>query len=147
MSEHSPRGGQQIVPRPKVWSRIESTPWNTRSNLEISESLINEIVDSEGLPVQPAFDGARQAAVLVALAPGDHGFEVLLTRRSQELRQHKGEISFPGGRMDPGETATETALREASEEVGLDPSLVTVVGELSHVNTVVSMSYIIPKVA
>ena len=147
MSEHSPRGGQQIVPRPKVWSRIESTPWNARSNLEISESLINEIVDSEGLPVQPAFDGARQAAVLVALAPGDHGFEVLLTRRSQELRQHKGEISFPGGRMDPGETATETALREASEEVGLDPSLVTVVGELSHVNTVVSMSYIIPKVA
>ena len=147
MSEHSPRGGQQIVPRPKVWSRIESTPWNTRSNLEISESLINEIVDSEGLPVQPAFDGARQAAVLVALAPGDHGFEVLLTRRSQELRQHKGEISFPGGRMDPGETATETALREASEEVGLDPSFVTVVGELSHVNTVVSMSYIIPKVA
>ena len=147
MSEHSPRGGQQIVPRPKVWSRIESTPWNTRSNLEISESLINEIVDSEGLPVQPAFDGARQAAVLVALAQGDHGFEVLLTRRSQELRQHKGEISFPGGRMDPGETATETALREASEEVGLDPSLVTVVGELSHVNTVVSMSYIIPKVA
>ncbi len=147
MSEHSPRGGQQIVPRPKVWSRIESTPWNTRSNLEISESLINEIVDSEGLPVQPAFDGARQAAVLVALAPGDHGFEVLLTRRSQELRQHKGEISFPGGRMDPGETATATALREASEEVGLDPSLVTVVGELSHVNTVVSMSYIIPKVA
>lgn len=147
MSEHSPRGGQQIVPRPKVWSRIESTPWNTRSNLEISESLINEIVDSEGLPVQPGFDGARQAAVLVALAPGDHGFEVLLTRRSQELRQHKGEISFPGGRMDPGETATETALREASEEVGLDPSLVTVVGELSHVNTVVSMSYIIPKVA
>ena len=147
MSEHSPRGGQQIVPRPKVWSRIESTPWNTRSNLEISESLINEIVDSEGLPVQPAFDGARQAAVLVALAPGEHGFEVLLTRRSQELRQHKGEISFPGGRMDPGETATETALREASEEVGLDPSFVTVVGELSHVNTVVSMSYIIPKVA
>ena len=147
MSEHSPRGGQQIVPRPKVWSRIESTPWNTRSNPEISDSLINEIVDSEGLPVQPAFDGARQAAVLVALAPGDHGFEVLLTRRSQELRQHKGEISFPGGRMDPGETATETALREASEEVGLDPSLVTVVGELSHVNTVVSMSYIIPKVA
>ena len=147
MSEETPRGGAQIVPRPKVWSRIEATPCNTRSNLEISESLINEIVDSEGLPVQPAFDGARQAAVLVALAPGDHGFEVLLTRRSQELRQHKGEISFPGGRMDPGETATETALREASEEVGLDPSLVTVVGELSHVNTVVSMSYIIPKVA
>ncbi len=146
MSEETPRGGAQIVPRPKVWSRVESTPWNSSVNLEISGHLINEIVDSEDLPIQPAFDEARHAAVLVALAPGEHGYEVLLTRRSQALRQHKGEISFPGGRMDPGETATETALREAHEEVGLDPSLVTITGELSHVNTVVSMSYIIPKV-
>lgn len=146
MSERAPRGGQQIVPRPKVWSRVESTPWNSASNIEISDNRIVEVLDTEGVPLQPVFDGARHAAVLVALAPGDHGFEVLLTRRSQELRHHKGEISFPGGRMDPGETATETALREAHEEVGLDPSLVTVVGELSHVNTVVSMSYIIPKV-
>jgi 8-oxo-dGTP pyrophosphatase MutT (NUDIX family) len=63
------------------------------------------------------------------------------------MRHHRGEISFPGGRMDPGETATETALREAYEEVGLDSNRVRIVGELSHVNTVVSMSYIVPKVA
>lgn len=123
-----------------------SPPWNVDAKAIISTQQITEVVDTEGLPIQPAFDGARHAAVLVALAPGSQGVEVLLTRRSQQLRQHKGEISFPGGRMDPGETASQTALREAHEEVGLDPSLVTIVGELSHVNTVVSMSYIIPKV-
>ena len=75
------------------------------------------------------------------------GPEVLLTRRSWEMRNHRGEVSFPGGRMDPGETALDTALREAHEEVGLDPSLVTVHGELDHLNTAVSRSYIVPKVA
>ncbi len=71
---------------------------------------------------------------------------MLLTRRSVHLRNHKGEISFPGGRMDPGETAVDAALREAHEEVGLDPRLVTVIGELDHLNTIVSRSYIIPVV-
>jgi 8-oxo-dGTP pyrophosphatase MutT (NUDIX family) len=49
--------------------------------------------------------------------------------------------------MDPGESAVDTALREAQEEVGLDPATVEIVGELEHLNTVVSRSYIIPKVA
>jgi 8-oxo-dGTP pyrophosphatase MutT (NUDIX family) len=85
--------------------------------------------------------------VLLALADGPDGPEVLLTRRSWELRHHRGEISFPGGRIDPGETPTDTALREAHEEVGLDPGSVEVRGELTHLNTVVSRSYIVPKVA
>jgi 8-oxo-dGTP pyrophosphatase MutT (NUDIX family) len=62
------------------------------------------------------------------------------------MRDHSGEISFPGGRADAGETPVETALREAHEEVGLEPDLVTVHGELSHLDTVVSRSYIVPKV-
>ena len=85
--------------------------------------------------------------MLIALHDGEDGAEVLLTRRSMLLRNHQGEISFPGGRMDPGETPVETALREAHEEVGLDPSLPTVVGELPHLNTVVSRSYIVPVVS
>lgn len=98
-------------------------------------------------PSLPSFTGARHSAVLIALADGDDGPEVLLTRRSWEMRSHRGEISFPGGRTDPGETPVQAALREAHEEVGLEPSLVEVRGELEHLNTVVSRSYIVPKVA
>lgn len=63
-----------------------------------------------------------------------------------EMRTHRGEISFPGGRLDPGETPIETALREAQEEVGLDPNQPRIVGELSHLHTIVSQSYIVPIV-
>jgi 8-oxo-dGTP pyrophosphatase MutT (NUDIX family) len=129
-----------------VWKSVAETPWTGTGPLP-DLGRLNSIVDEQGNSLQPAFDGARPAAVLVTLARGDDGPEVLLTRRSMTLRHHRGEISFPGGRMDPGETPTETALREANEEVGLDPNRVTVLGELSHINTVVSMSYIIPKVA
>lgn len=94
----------------------------------------------------PSFEGARASAVLVTLANGPHGPEVLLTRRSTIMRHHRGEISFPGGRADPGETPVETALREASEEVGLDPGVVEVLGELEHVDTIVSNSAIVPVV-
>jgi 8-oxo-dGTP pyrophosphatase MutT (NUDIX family) len=99
-----------------------------------------------GRPIAPTFPDARPSAVLVALADGEEGAEVLLTRRSRALRNHKGEISFPGGRADPGETPVETALREAHEEVGLDPSLVSVFAELDHLSTVVSRSHIVPIV-
>lgn len=85
--------------------------------------------------------------MLVVIADLATGPEVLLTKRSMELSSHRGEMSFPGGRMDPGETPTETALREAYEEVGLDPANVEICGELPHLNTAVSMSYIVPKVA
>ena len=81
------------------------------------------------------------------LHDGDHGPEALFTKRAQHLRNHRGEISFPGGRMEPGETSIETARREAWEEVSLDPSLVRVHGELDHLSTVVSNSYIVPVVA
>lgn len=94
----------------------------------------------------PAFDGARLSAVLALLADTDDGAAVLLTKRSVHLRHHRGEISFPGGRMDPGETPWQTAVREAHEEVGLDPDTVRDCGQLTHLNTVVSRSYIIPHV-
>ena len=94
----------------------------------------------------PTFADARPSAVLIALFDGPGGAEVLLTKRSKELRNHSGEISFPGGRIDPGETPVETALREAREEVGLEPEAVEVRGHLSHLSTVVSRSYIVPVV-
>lgn len=70
----------------------------------------------------------RPAAVLIPVIAGPEGATVLMTRRSDSLTSHTGQIAFPGGRLDPGETAIEAALREAFEEVALDPALVEVLG-------------------
>jgi len=68
------------------------------------------------------------ASVLVGLIEREHGYSVLLTRRADTLRRHTGQIAFPGGRRDPGETVWETALRETEEEVGIPRTLVTLGG-------------------
>jgi 8-oxo-dGTP pyrophosphatase MutT (NUDIX family) len=71
---------------------------------------------------------------------------VVLTRRAQHLRAHKGEVSFPGGRQDEGETLMDAALREAREEIALDTNVVEIVGELDHLATVSSNSSVVPYV-
>ena len=77
----------------------------------------------------------REAAVLIAITdrsrPG-----VILTERRHDLRDHGGQIAFPGGRVDDGETPRQAALREAWEEVALDPAAVEVVAEVDHYRTV-----------
>jgi 8-oxo-dGTP pyrophosphatase MutT (NUDIX family) len=85
------------------------------------------------------FEGrsAAAAAVLVPLVRRKHGLEVLLTRRTDHLRDHAGQISFPGGRSEPGDDGpVGTALREAHEEVGLAPAHVEVIGTLPAYTTV-----------
>jgi len=81
--------------------------------------------------------GAIDAAVLVAITnrsePG-----VILTVRREHLRTHAGQIAFPGGRVDPGEDAVAAALREAREEILLDPALVEVIGTTDPYRTVTS---------
>ncbi len=70
----------------------------------------------------------KPAAVLVPIIADPAGARVLLTRRADSLANHTGQVAFPGGRLDAGETAVEAALREAREEVDLDPAAVTVLG-------------------
>ena len=86
---------------------------------------------------RPAGMTLRPAAVLVALQPGVAGWEVVLTRRSALLRHHPGQIALPGGKLDPADPGpTAAALREAEEEVGLDPTAVALLGTLPVHETV-----------
>ena len=139
------RGGNQQIPRPDVWTEDDALPWPLGASWSVDD-LVGPVPEHSA-PLLPSFPDARVSAVLIALVDGDDGAEVLLTRRSMEMRNHRGEISFPGGRLDTGETPIDAALREAHEEVGLDPSAPAVVGELAHLNTIVSRSYIVPVVA
>jgi 8-oxo-dGTP pyrophosphatase MutT (NUDIX family) len=89
--------------------------------------------------------GGKDAAVLVPLFDAG-GLHAVFTRRRGDLRRHAGEISFPGGRRDPGEELVETALREAHEEIGLPPEAVRVVGALPPTPTFVTNYAIYPFV-
>jgi 8-oxo-dGTP pyrophosphatase MutT (NUDIX family) len=95
-------------------------------------------------PLKPGWRAAhypadsRTAAALLLLYPRDNDVAVPLTIRASGLARHAGQISLPGGATDPGETLTEAALREASEEIGVDPSSVRVLGELTPVHVLVS---------
>ena len=79
------------------------------------------------------------AAVLLPLTQVNGEWHLLFTRRTERVQSHKGQVSFPGGACDEGETTPEqTALREAEEEVGLRPADVKVLGRLSQLITVTS---------
>ncbi len=141
-------GGAQYIPRPAVWSLVDTALPVTHPLAVTVDDIAAALADAPvGQPVAPAFAEARPSAVLIAVADGPGGAEVVLTRRAEHLSSHRGEMSFPGGRLDAGETPVEAALREANEEVGLDAASVEVLGELTHLNTVVSRSYIVPIVA
>jgi 8-oxo-dGTP pyrophosphatase MutT (NUDIX family) len=83
-------------------------------------------------------ENTRTAAALVLIYPADSGAAVPLTVRASGLARHAGQISLPGGASDPGESLAQTALREASEEIGIDPATVRVLGELTPVHVLVS---------
>ncbi len=77
----------------------------------------------------------RAAAVLAPIVVRDDGLTMLLTERASGLRAHSGQIAFPGGKIDPGETPLQAALREAEEEIGLDRAFVEPLGWLDAYST------------
>jgi 8-oxo-dGTP pyrophosphatase MutT (NUDIX family) len=91
--------------------------------------------------------GSVDAAVVVPLFDTGGRPGLVLTERRADLRRHAGEISFPGGRPEPDEDLLRTALREAEEEIALDPGDVEVLGVLPPVSTVVTGYMIHPFVA
>lgn len=149
------RGGPQEIPRPASARPGRPAPWAGADPQLLSPSLDDVVaalaVAPPARPVERHPHDTRAAAVLAAIyddhtadAPLAH---VVLTRRAQHLRSHRGEVSFPGGAQEPGEDHWTTALREASEEVALDPALPVLIGELDHLRTVTSQSFIVPLVA
>jgi 8-oxo-dGTP pyrophosphatase MutT (NUDIX family) len=146
------RGGAQRIPRPFNARPGGPAPWAhlppKRRHPTVAE--VTRALASLGPPRpsdrEVAEPPARPSAVLAPLYDEDGQALVVLTRRTWGLRTHQGEVSFPGGRVDPGETPVDGALREAKEEIDLDPSTVEIVGELDHLATVSSWSFIVPYV-
>ena len=79
--------------------------------------------------------GLTNAAVLIGIVAHEREPALLLTVRNPHMSRHAGQVAFPGGRSDPGETAAETALREAHEEVDLPPATVEIVGRIDDYRT------------
>ena len=161
----------QVIPRPADWRLGAASPWahlppvalrgitvdRVLGALEASgqrgpapEGIGAERVIGPAVPINEADTHGPHtvnAAVLALLFEETGEARLVFTRRSSSLRSHRGEVSFPGGRLDRGEDAPGAALREAYEEVALDPALVTVEGWIHPVLTVVTGSLIMPIVA
>ena len=149
------RGGPQIIPRPPGWRPGAPAPWSglprelRAPTLDDIRRALDHHGDRSPQPPRHELRGEvrRSSAVLAALYDLRDEPHVLLTRRSWDLRTHRGEVSFPGGSAEPHDPDLRTtALREAEEEVGLPPHVVEVVAELDHLATVSSGSEIVPYV-
>jgi 8-oxo-dGTP pyrophosphatase MutT (NUDIX family) len=155
----------QILPEPDDIQTGALAPWRSLSDtersgftLELVESRLrgalrhfdNSVIPGDPSPMAVAdIEGqpiTRRSAVLVALFEEAGETQLVLTRRSFSMREHRGEIALPGGRSDAGETPVETALREAREEVGIAESTVRSVGWLSPIVTLALGSAIWPVV-
>jgi len=145
------RGGPQVIPRPEAIVDGGPPPW---ADVPAAERVITAAdlrATFAGRVGSPSFvertGAARASAVLAPFYELDGELYTVLTRRSWDLRSHTGEVSFPGGGRDDGESLVEAALRESTEEIGLDPSTVEILGELDHLMTISSRSFIVPFVA
>ncbi len=126
----------------------ERAPWAGRE-LPASVAEIADLVAGSNphRPLAETVGGRPPSAVLLPFSDGVDGPELLFTRRAWHLRSHKGEVCFPGGRLEPGDPdLVTTALRETHEEIDLPPHAVQVVGELDRLTTVSSPSFIVPFV-
>jgi 8-oxo-dGTP pyrophosphatase MutT (NUDIX family) len=161
----------QVVPRPATWRAGDEAPWaavspEERTGISVAHVLAKlsahgqrgqvpdgvAIADELGPSLvfnESSTPSTRpiNSAVLAVLFEEAGEARLILTRRASSLRSHAGQVSFPGGRLDPGEDAPTAALREAYEEIALNPAQVSMEGWIHPVFTLVSASLIMPLVA
>ncbi len=127
--------------------RHESAMENFRPQLnriEAALSAVDHIAPSSDFDLNHDYGkvsshNLTNAAVLIPITKGPLGLEVIFTKRSQKMRHHPGQISFPGGKADVSDTSTKfTALRETHEEIGLEPDCIEIIGALPKHETVTS---------
>ena len=148
------RGGDQVIPRPLATRPGRRAPWadlpadRRRPTLADVRRALIEAGPALRSERELMSDIDRASAVLAPLYEHDAELFIVLTRRTWEMRSHSGEVSFPGGRQDDDDPDLwHTALREAREEIALDTDDLEHIGELDHLATVSSHSYIVPYVA
>ena len=143
--------GPQQIPQPANAKPGDPPPWSDvaqehRRGIRLDH--VRAALDRVGqLETIPAPFGRMAAAVLIPMFEEDGEARVVLTRRASHLRTHRHEVSFPGGRIEADETPVAAALREAGEEIGLDPGPVEILGQLRPLATISSSSSITPFVA
>lgn len=121
----------------------EKSLWQTQTSelarleLESAIAILRNRLSSDHYDSRPKSNRSlRQAAVLIPIFDFNGSVGIVLTKRSTKLSRHAGEISFPGGGVEPGETFFQAAIREAQEEVGLQPSDVEGIGLLGSLQTI-----------
>jgi 8-oxo-dGTP pyrophosphatase MutT (NUDIX family) len=136
------RGGRQRIPRPANARPGPPAPWSVLPP-DARRFTIQEVRERCALlppPRRPELVApqSRPAAVLLPLFEEDGEARIILTKRPETMPSHQGEIAFPGGKLEPNTDADlrAAALREAYEEVGIEPDAVEMVGELDHLVTV-----------
>lgn len=132
--------------RPGLLSRIEKGLWAPLPGLPAQLRMA-----PEPRPGQKAYfeveETCLKAGVLVLLYPKEDRLHLLLTRRTDKVLHHRGQISFPGGEQHPGESIEATALREAEEELGIDLAGARILGRLTPLYIPPSNFCIYPTVA
>lgn len=137
---------RQLVPRPPLTRRMKRPVWMD----ELAESLPLNRFDlarafsmgeaSRDLAPKPApslpdGDMKRPAGVLAVLTGSAFSPSMVFTRRSLHLKSHSGEIAFPGGKVEHGETPMDAAIRETYEEIGIEPSTLDILGKITELAT------------